>query len=392
MFCCCCCLYIENQGFGHAILLCQEWVDSDAFLVLLGDHVYLSSQPTFRLSCARQLVDCYEYFAGKQGSHTMCTSLAEVSTDEMNTVALVTGTLLLRTDHDLYATHTALQQQIRAQHLAHGLDLERLRREAEGVSRFARGTLVNPPPPEIIQGDLYRLTKLVEKPDEHRTQEFLMARPVSATGNKPTVLNAYGAPNSLPQFSDYQLSTHGSSGMPNQTHCLLACAGIDLLSTEIFPHLQRLLDEIELLEEAAADTSSTHSSSTTAAAAVAASSKPQPRRELQLRDAMALVISTNSAPMIGLKVLGSRFDTGQPTAYVKAMQSFAAESAEKHAQKHESSLLSSGAPAKLSIIGPSVNGIPTGSAGVASPITPHANPSPPVKLSNAALPQRASYD
>lgn len=44
----------EPKGYGHAVWTAREFVGDDAFLLLLGDHVYLSSEPR---RCARQLID-----------------------------------------------------------------------------------------------------------------------------------------------------------------------------------------------------------------------------------------------------------------------------------------------------------------------------------------------
>ncbi|MDA0990657.1 MAG: UTP--glucose-1-phosphate uridylyltransferase [Verrucomicrobia bacterium] len=45
-----------QEGFGHAVFCSHDWVGSEPFLLLLGDHLYAS--PTNR-SCAKQLVDVY---------------------------------------------------------------------------------------------------------------------------------------------------------------------------------------------------------------------------------------------------------------------------------------------------------------------------------------------
>ena len=46
----------EPLGFGHAILCAREWSEGDPVLVLLGDHLYVS---TAAASASRQLVDAY---------------------------------------------------------------------------------------------------------------------------------------------------------------------------------------------------------------------------------------------------------------------------------------------------------------------------------------------
>ena len=44
------------EGYGHAVYCAREFVGDEPFLLLLGDHVYISKH---RKSCARQVVDVY---------------------------------------------------------------------------------------------------------------------------------------------------------------------------------------------------------------------------------------------------------------------------------------------------------------------------------------------
>jgi UTP--glucose-1-phosphate uridylyltransferase len=44
----------EPEGYGHAVWCAREFVRGEAFLLLLGDHLYVSSEPR---RCARQLLD-----------------------------------------------------------------------------------------------------------------------------------------------------------------------------------------------------------------------------------------------------------------------------------------------------------------------------------------------
>ena len=46
-----------QEGFGHAVHCAREALGGEAFLLMLGDHVYRSDGPA---SCARQLVDAYQ--------------------------------------------------------------------------------------------------------------------------------------------------------------------------------------------------------------------------------------------------------------------------------------------------------------------------------------------
>jgi UTP--glucose-1-phosphate uridylyltransferase len=47
------------DGFGHAVYCAKDWVGDEPFLLLLGDHIYISTASD-RRRCARQLVDLYE--------------------------------------------------------------------------------------------------------------------------------------------------------------------------------------------------------------------------------------------------------------------------------------------------------------------------------------------
>ncbi|MDJ0714898.1 MAG: sugar phosphate nucleotidyltransferase [Prochloraceae cyanobacterium] len=47
----------RQEGFGHAVFCAQTWVNNEPFLLLLGDHIYLSQEG---LSCAGQLLAAFE--------------------------------------------------------------------------------------------------------------------------------------------------------------------------------------------------------------------------------------------------------------------------------------------------------------------------------------------
>jgi UTP--glucose-1-phosphate uridylyltransferase len=47
------------EGFGHAVYCAKDWVGDEPFLLLLGDHVYVSTAADGR-RCARQVVEAYE--------------------------------------------------------------------------------------------------------------------------------------------------------------------------------------------------------------------------------------------------------------------------------------------------------------------------------------------
>jgi UTP--glucose-1-phosphate uridylyltransferase len=46
----------SREGYGHAVYCAREFVDDDPFLLMLGDHVYISAT---KKSCSRQMVDVY---------------------------------------------------------------------------------------------------------------------------------------------------------------------------------------------------------------------------------------------------------------------------------------------------------------------------------------------
>lgn len=53
-------VYIEQnqqEGFGHAVYCAKEWVGNEPFLLMLGDHIYISENSK---SCAIQLIDGYK--------------------------------------------------------------------------------------------------------------------------------------------------------------------------------------------------------------------------------------------------------------------------------------------------------------------------------------------
>lgn len=47
------------EGFGHAVYQAKQWVGDEPFLLLLGDHVYISD---IKDRCARQLIKVYEQY------------------------------------------------------------------------------------------------------------------------------------------------------------------------------------------------------------------------------------------------------------------------------------------------------------------------------------------
>ena len=51
-----------QEGFGHAVHCAGEWVGEEAFLLMLSDHIYLTSGGK---SCSRQLLDAFHRHGGK---------------------------------------------------------------------------------------------------------------------------------------------------------------------------------------------------------------------------------------------------------------------------------------------------------------------------------------
>ena len=357
-------LFFPSQGPGHAILLCREWAGSDPFLVLQGDHVYLSSHPDRATNCVRQLLDLHA-FVGRNDSGAMCVALSDCSEEDLLGVALVQGSLVQGID--LYAAHAALQAQIRATHLKHGLDLARLELEVDGISRFKKQSLPASAPTPQTQGEIMRLTRLAERPSaDHASEHFLVAH----------------------SKLEY-----------------VCCMGIELLGPRIFAVLQKEWEEIEAetataaaaaaakaakVEEkqdqtqAASAVASPNAASAAAASPSASSSAPASRpRPLQLRTAMGALMSDSSAPpFFGLHVLGARHDTGQPLSYAAAMAAFAEEARARRELAQE-----------LAEIQHDKGGVAAATASPqGSPTTPAPGSSPVIPLSNAVLRQRAAYD
>jgi UTP--glucose-1-phosphate uridylyltransferase len=51
----------EPEGYGHAVYQAKQFVDGDPFLLMLGDHIYISA---CERNCAKQLIDKWAH-AGK---------------------------------------------------------------------------------------------------------------------------------------------------------------------------------------------------------------------------------------------------------------------------------------------------------------------------------------
>jgi UTP--glucose-1-phosphate uridylyltransferase len=51
----------EQEGFGHAVYCARDWVGDEAFLLMLGDHVYISDS---NVRCVQQLVNVFHQLGG----------------------------------------------------------------------------------------------------------------------------------------------------------------------------------------------------------------------------------------------------------------------------------------------------------------------------------------
>lgn len=72
-----------QEGFGHAVFCAREWVGNEPFLLMLGDHIYVSKTD---VSCARQFVSAFEA-SGKKS--VLGLYIAEA--DEVSHYGTVTG-------------------------------------------------------------------------------------------------------------------------------------------------------------------------------------------------------------------------------------------------------------------------------------------------------------
>ncbi|HOX85417.1 MAG TPA: sugar phosphate nucleotidyltransferase [bacterium] len=49
----------QQEGYGHAVYCAREWVGDEPFLLMLGDHVYISAS---QLSCTQQLLQAFSRY------------------------------------------------------------------------------------------------------------------------------------------------------------------------------------------------------------------------------------------------------------------------------------------------------------------------------------------
>ncbi len=51
----------EQKGFGHAVYCAKDWVGDEPFLLMLGDHVYISNSD---VRCVKQLINVFHQLGG----------------------------------------------------------------------------------------------------------------------------------------------------------------------------------------------------------------------------------------------------------------------------------------------------------------------------------------
>ena len=72
----------EQEGFGHAVFCCREWVGDEPFLLVLGDYLFTTDCD---VSCTRQLLDIHEQY------NTNSVGLKIISQKELDRFGCVSG-------------------------------------------------------------------------------------------------------------------------------------------------------------------------------------------------------------------------------------------------------------------------------------------------------------
>lgn len=355
----------EPLGLGHAVLLAREWVGAEPFLLLCSDRAHLTAHPAGRV-CTRQLLDAYAHL-GANGSGAMVLGVGPMAEeeDELEEQTLIHGTHL--TGIDIYATHTELQRKIAEQHKKHGLDLAAMALQNEGVSRFTKTPVAPPPPPEATQGELYRVTKLVEHPTEEQAKkEFRVEKPKSSSSSSTAA--AYGYPDLASAARHLAMGT-----TPNSTGSMateyLGCVGLDVLGPAIFEVLERMQAEIDAEQQAKSANGEAQQQATDPVEASTQITAPPRRRLLSLRSALSSLLTSASpaaasptpTALFSIRLLATHFSLNYPGEYARCMQAFLDEAAERSQVREDAQLLAtahSGPPRKQEIIGPTQKDLP----------------------------------
>lgn len=79
------------EGFGHAVYCARDWVGDEPFLLLLGDHVYISE---IEASCAAQLAAAWQ-----SGEHTAVSAVEAVPEEQLALVGAMRGKAVDGCDH-----------------------------------------------------------------------------------------------------------------------------------------------------------------------------------------------------------------------------------------------------------------------------------------------------
>ena len=75
----------NQEGFGHAVFTTQEYIGSEPFLLMLGDHIYRSNTA---VSCAKQMIDAYNQHG------VSVVGLKRTPETQIGSFGVVTGTWL----------------------------------------------------------------------------------------------------------------------------------------------------------------------------------------------------------------------------------------------------------------------------------------------------------
>ena len=153
-----------QQGFSHAVLCARSILASDRFLVVLGDHLYLSQSPDGR-SCVQQVVDASKQLC-KDGASLLGLSLTDVR--HVHRYGTVAGTWIRETGGDAMA-HTASAQT-----------------QSAGPRAAAHAPAHTHTPSSALN-----LTTFVEKPSEEETQRLAEGMVDMPEGKLLTVFGLY---------------------------------------------------------------------------------------------------------------------------------------------------------------------------------------------------------